>query len=206
MTEGGLLSVDLELQLAVSTTAYHWLQAFHDLQWRGKPDRKICLTHWPEWLQAEEQRAAVLNFRPGHPAARAPDGSARGRTLALHTVLLANPPFALVPESSIHKLVALPPRRVAMEPTECPLSAENFYTSRAMLEHLAWHAVHATACAESKVVASQILRGRAQRSAWHAPYAKRHQPGAQGNNGLGEGRGTSCLRAAAAGLCMPRKL
>ena len=31
---------DLELQLAVPTTVYHWLQPFHDLQWRGKPDRK----------------------------------------------------------------------------------------------------------------------------------------------------------------------
>ena len=30
---------DLELQLAVPTTVYHWLQAFHDLRWRGKPDR-----------------------------------------------------------------------------------------------------------------------------------------------------------------------
>ena len=31
---------DLELQLAVQTTVYHWLQAFHDLRWRGKPARK----------------------------------------------------------------------------------------------------------------------------------------------------------------------
>ena len=30
---------DLELQLAVPTTVYHWLQAFHDLRLRGKPDR-----------------------------------------------------------------------------------------------------------------------------------------------------------------------
>ena len=32
---------DLELQLAVQTTVYHWLQAFHDLRRRGKPDREI---------------------------------------------------------------------------------------------------------------------------------------------------------------------
>ena len=37
--------VDLELQLAVPTTVYHWLQAFHDLQWRGKPERQIGATH-----------------------------------------------------------------------------------------------------------------------------------------------------------------
>ena len=41
---------DLELQLAVSTTVYHWLQAFHDLRWRGKPDRQIGSTHWQAWL------------------------------------------------------------------------------------------------------------------------------------------------------------
>ena len=33
------LPADLELQLAVPTTVYHLLQAFHDLRWRGKPDR-----------------------------------------------------------------------------------------------------------------------------------------------------------------------
>ena len=43
---------DLELQLAVPTTVYHWLQAFHDLRWRGKPDRQIGSTHWQAWLQA----------------------------------------------------------------------------------------------------------------------------------------------------------
>ena len=36
---------DLELQLAVRTTVYYWLQAFHDLRWRGKPDRQIGATH-----------------------------------------------------------------------------------------------------------------------------------------------------------------
>ena len=36
---------DVELQLAVPTTVYHWLQAFHDLRWRGKPDRQIGSTH-----------------------------------------------------------------------------------------------------------------------------------------------------------------
>ena len=37
---------DLQLQLAVRTTVYHWLQAFRDLGWRGKPDRQISTTHW----------------------------------------------------------------------------------------------------------------------------------------------------------------
>ena len=31
---------DLELLLAVSTAVYHWLQAFHDLRWRGSPTAK----------------------------------------------------------------------------------------------------------------------------------------------------------------------
>ena len=37
---------NLEVQSAVPTTVYHWLQAFHDLGWRGKPDRQIGATHW----------------------------------------------------------------------------------------------------------------------------------------------------------------
>ena len=37
---------DLELQLAVPTTVYHGLQAFHDLRLRGKPDRQIGARHW----------------------------------------------------------------------------------------------------------------------------------------------------------------
>ena len=36
---------DLELHLAVLTAAYHWLQALHDLRWRGKPDCQISATH-----------------------------------------------------------------------------------------------------------------------------------------------------------------
>ena len=45
-SKAALLPVDLELQLMVPTTVYHWLQAFHDLRWRGKPDRQISLTPW----------------------------------------------------------------------------------------------------------------------------------------------------------------
>ena len=63
---------DLELQLAVPTTVYHWLQAFHDLRWRGKPDRRIGSTHWQTWLQADAQRDAILGSR-----ARARDTSPR---------------------------------------------------------------------------------------------------------------------------------
>ena len=37
---------DLELQLVVPTTVYHWLQAFHDLRSRGKPYRQIGAMHW----------------------------------------------------------------------------------------------------------------------------------------------------------------
>ena len=40
MWPAAALPADLELQLVVPTTVYHWLQAFHDVRWRGKPDAK----------------------------------------------------------------------------------------------------------------------------------------------------------------------
>ena len=43
--EGALLPINPELQLAVPNTAYRWLEAFHDLRWRGKPDHQISPTH-----------------------------------------------------------------------------------------------------------------------------------------------------------------
>ena len=49
-----------------------------------------------------------------------------------------------------------------------------------MLVHLAWHAVHAAAPVDGKEAASHILRGRARRSPWHAPYARRPPPQAAG--------------------------
>ena len=54
---------DLELQLAVLTAVYHWLQAFHDLQWRGKPDRQIGSTHRP----GSRARARDTSPRCGGP-------------------------------------------------------------------------------------------------------------------------------------------
>ena len=45
-----------------------------------------------------------------------------------------------------------------------------------MLEHLAWHAMHAAAPVEDKEAVSHILQGRARRSPWHAPYAQRPPP------------------------------
>ena len=56
--EVALLPADLELQLAVTTSVYHWLQAFHALRWRSKPDRRIGPTHWQEWLRADAQHTA----------------------------------------------------------------------------------------------------------------------------------------------------
>ena len=50
-----------------------------------------------------------------------------------------------------------------------------------MLEHLAWHAVHAAAPVDDKEAASHILQGRARRSPWHAPYARRPPPQAAGH-------------------------
>ena len=98
---------DLELQLAVPTTVYHWLQAFHDLRWRGKPDRQIGATHWQTWLQADGQRDAIRSLGPA-PATRALDAAAPRRTLAPHTVPLANLPFEPAAEGAIRKSVPLP--------------------------------------------------------------------------------------------------
>ena len=171
---------NLELQLAVPTTVYHWLQAFQDLRWRCKPDRQIGATHWQEWLQADAQREAIQSLGPA-PATRALDAADPGRALAPHTVLLANLPFDQAPEGAIRKSVPLPLARGATEPAKCPLCADKYYTSRAMLEHLAWHAVHAAALVNDKEGASHILQGRARRSSWHAPYARRPPPQAAGN-------------------------
>ena len=171
---------NLEIQLAVPTTVYHWLQAFHDLRWRGKPDRPIGDTHWQEWLRADAQRDAVQGLGPA-PAARALDASAPGRALVPHTVPLANLPFDPGPEGAIRKSVPLPPARGATEPTKCPLCADNYYARGAMLEHLAWHAVHTAAPVEEKEAASHILQGRRRRSPWHAPYAQRPPPQAAGH-------------------------
>ena len=166
---------DLELQLAVPSTVYHWLQAFHDLRWRVKPDRQIGATHWQAWLQAYAQRDAIRSLGPA-PATRALDAAAPGRALAPHTVPLANLPFEPATEGAIWKSVPLPPARGATEPTECPLCADKYYTSGAMMEHLAWHAVHAAAPVDDKEAASNILQGRGRRSPWHAPYARRPPP------------------------------
>ena len=165
---------DLELQLAVPTTVYHWLQAFHDLQWRGKPDRQIGSTHSQTWLQADAQRDAIQSLGPA-PATRALDAAAPGRALAPHTVPLANLPFEPATEGAIRKSVPLPLAPGATETTKCPLCADKYYTSGAMLEHLARHAVHAAAPVDDKEGASNNLQGRARRSPWHAPYA-RHPP------------------------------
>ena len=93
---------DLEDQMAVPTTVYHWLQASHDLRWRGKPDRQIGATHWQEWLQADAQRDAIQNLGPA-PATRALDAAAPGRALAPHTVSLASPHFDPAPQGAIQK-------------------------------------------------------------------------------------------------------
>ena len=166
---------DLELQLAVPTTVQHWLQAFQNLRWRGKPDRQIGSTHWQTWLQADTQRDAIRSLGPA-PATRALDAAAPGRALAPHTVPLANLPFEPATEGAIRKSVPLPPAGGGTEPTKCPLCADKYYTSGAMLEHLAWHAVHAAAPVGDKEAASNILQGRARRSPWHAPYARRPPP------------------------------
>ena len=121
------------------------------------------------------QRDAVRSLGPAL-ATRALDAAAPGRALAPHTVPLANLPCEPATEGAIRKSVPLPPARGATEPTKCRLCADKYYTSRAMLEHLAWHAVHAAALVDDKEAASNILQGRARRSPWHAPYARRPPP------------------------------
>ena len=115
------------------------------------------------------------------PATRALDAAAPGRALAPHTAPLANLPFEPAPEGAIRKSVPLPLARGATEPKKCPLCADKYYTSGAMLEHLAWHAVHAAAPVDDKEAATNILQGRARRSPWHAPYAQRPPPQADGH-------------------------
>ena len=176
---------DLESRLAVPTTVYHWLQAFHDLRWSGKPDRQVGSTRWQTWLQADAQRDAIRSLWTVS-ATRALDAAAPGRALAPHTVPLANLPFQPATEGTIQKSVPLRPARGAMEPTKCPLCAAKYYTSGAMLEHLAWHAVHAAAPVDNKEAASNILQGRARRSPWHAPYARRPPPQAADHADGGE--------------------
>ena len=166
---------DLELQLAVQTTVYHWLQAFHNLQWRAKPDRLMSSMHWQAWLQADAQRDAVRSLGPA-PATRALAAAAPGRALAPHTVPLANLPFEPATEGAIRKSVPLPSARGATEQTKFTLCADKYYTSGTMLEHLAWHAVHAAALVDDKEAASNIMQWRARRSPWHAPYARRPPP------------------------------
>ena len=174
---------DLELQPAVPTAVYHWL-----------PDRPIGTTHWQAWLQTDGQRDAFRSLGPA-PAIQALAAAALGRALAPHTVPLANLPFKPAPEGAIRKSVPLPPGQGATGPTKCPLCANKYYTSWAMLEHLAWHAVHAAAPVDDKEAASNILQGRARRSPWHAPYARRPPPGAADHadskeEGPGAGPGT----------------
>ena len=110
---------DLELQLAVPTTVYDWLQAFHGLRWRGKPDRQIGSTHWQTWLHADAQRDAIRSLGPAH-ATPALDAAGPGRALAPHTVPLASLPFKQATEGAIRKSVPLPLARGTMEPTKCP--------------------------------------------------------------------------------------
>ena len=173
-------SADLEPKMAVPTTVYHWLQGFHDLRSRAKPDCQIGATHWDEWLQADAQREAIRSLGPA-PATRALHAAAPGRALAPHTVPLASLPFNLAPESAIRKSVPLCTARGAREPTKCPLWADKYYTSGAMLEHLAWQAVHAAAPLDDREAASHILQRRAWMSPWHAPYARRSPPQAAGH-------------------------
>ena len=119
MWPAAVLSPDLELQLAVPTTVYHWLQAFHNLRCRGKPDRKIGATHWQEWLLADAQRNTVRGPGPA-PAARALNVSVSSSVLAPRGIPLANLPFDPAPERSIRKSVPLPSGKRGHETHKMP--------------------------------------------------------------------------------------
>ena len=112
-----------------------------------------------------------------------------------NTVPLANLPFDPASEGAIRKSVPLPQARGATEPTKCPLCADKYYTSGVML---AWHAVRAADPVDDKDAASHILHGRARRSLWHAPYARRPRPQAAGHGDGGEGAPRVALGAGGA--------
>ena len=182
---------DLELQLAVLTTVYHWLQAFHDLQ-PGQPQKLPFSAKKPSTTcdgganptaksaprtgkrgcrhTRSEMPFGVSGPRPRHePSMRRPR-AARWRHTRFHWPTCPLNQRRRAPSTSRCRS----PR--CKEPTKCPLCADKYYTSGAMLEHLAWHAVHAAAPVDDKVAASNILQGRARTSPWHAPYARRPPP------------------------------
>ena len=164
----------LELQLAVPTTVYDSLQAFHDLRWRGKPDRQLGATHWQEWLQGDPQRDAVQGLGPA-PATRALDAFPAPLAGAAHGS--AGQPTLRPGAAGRHLQVGAAPSGKGGHGTqELPLMCGQVLHKRGMLKHLAWHAVLAAAPAEDKEAASHVLQGRARRSQWHVPYAQRPPP------------------------------
>ena len=165
------LPAHLELQLAVTTTVYHWVQAFHDLQWRGNPDRQIGATHWQEWLQAKAQRASVGGLGPA-PTARALDASA--------------PSGRWRPTQSCRPTYPSTRRQRAPCASRCcslrqggphnPQSAPYVQTSstQAGLCSRTWRGTRCPGRRQGS--GPHILQGRARRSPWHVPYAERPPP------------------------------
>ena len=72
-----------------------------------------------------------------------------------------------------------------------PLVCKQVLHKWGMLEHPAWHAVHASALAEDRETASHIIQARVRKCPRHAAYAQR-PPSAQAPDDAatqGEGRG-----------------
>ena len=130
---------------------------------------------WPTWSSSWRSRPqCTTGYRPSTTC----DGGASPRcggpgphTGATHGA--TGQPALQTSGGGRHSEVGpLPPARGATEPTKCPLCADKYYTSGAMLEQLMWHAAHAAAPADDKEAAINILQGRARRSPWHAPYTR----------------------------------
>ena len=139
---------------------------------RCHPESRACARDRSPRCGIPGLRAGATNGSTGQPALRTSDGERH-------------------PEVG-----AAPPGARATEPTKCPLCADKYYTSGAMLEHLAWHAVHAAAPVDDKEAVPNILQGRSRRCPWHAPYARRpppqaanHADGDEGAPGAAPGAG-----------------
>ena len=132
--EALLLRVDLELQLAVPTTVYHWLEALHDLSLRGRLDRQIRLAGVATGRCAADHHPQP----PARTHGAGPDASAPGRAPAPHTVQLANLPSNAALETSVRKSVGPNAARGATEPTKCPLCALA-RLDRRRVDHVACH-------------------------------------------------------------------
>ena len=158
---------------------YQCLLAFHDLRWRGKPDRQIGATHWQEWLQADAQRdSRVLHPRPRHePSMRRPRAARCRRTRFGWPTYPSTRRWRAPSGSRCCSLRQGGPRNQR--------NAPNVRTSTTQAGQC-WNTWRGTRCTlppqwKTRRWPPKILQGRTRRSPWHAPYAQRPPPEAAGH-------------------------